>query len=188
MKKIFIKIIAILQPLLANAQSATIDGINYYLNSSTKTATFGQGSYSGDIIIPPQVTYNGVTYTVTSIGGQSFSGSGSRITSVTLPNTVTSIGMHAFWGLRDNTSIYIPSSVKAISDECAFQCDNALIHITDLEAWCSILFHPAAFYGERAPTYHRLFLNGNEIKNLVIPNSGRLSVLLHFLVAPVSLQ
>ena len=76
MKKILLTIIAILLPLMASAIAITQNGISYSLDSSTETAIVLLGTYSGDVNIPPHVTYEGVTYTVTSIGGQVFSRSG----------------------------------------------------------------------------------------------------------------
>lgn len=72
----------------------------YYLWTNNKTAlavsrqgdSFHSyiGDYSGDIVIPESVTYYGKTYPVTSIGPDAFVGS--DLTSVTIPNSVTSIG------------------------------------------------------------------------------------------------
>jgi hypothetical protein len=43
------------------------------------------------------------------------------------------------------------------------------VHITDLEAWCNISF---STYDSNPLTYaHHLYLNGEEVKDLVIPNS-----------------
>ena len=55
-------------------QAEVIDGINYKLNSSAKTAEVQSSSnkYSGDLKIPETVEYNGVTYNVTSIGERAF--------------------------------------------------------------------------------------------------------------------
>ena len=60
------------------------DGYYYYDNE-----------YSGDIVIPESVTYNGKTYSVTSIDGTAFYKC-SGLTSVTIPNSVASIGSSAF--------------------------------------------------------------------------------------------
>lgn len=53
------------------------------------------GGYSGDIVIPEKVTYNGVECSVTSIGEDAFYYCTS-LTSITIPNSVTSIGEDAF--------------------------------------------------------------------------------------------
>ncbi len=50
---------------------------------------------TGNLIIPSSVTYNGRTFSVTSIGADAFN-SCSGLTSVTIPNSVTSIGNSAF--------------------------------------------------------------------------------------------
>ncbi len=162
MKKFFIAIIAMLLSLMAGATE--INGINYSLDSSTKTASVSQGSYSGNVIIPSQVTYNGVTYTVTSIAGQSFYGS--NVTSVTIPNTVKVIPLGAFQYCNSLTSITIPSSVTKLEEE-SLGGFTGVIHITDLEAWCKTFVHPAAFYDSGC---YRLYLNGKEITDLVIPS------------------
>jgi hypothetical protein len=86
MRKIFITIIAMLLPLMASA--TYINGINYDLNSSAKMATVIEGSYSGNISIPSQVSYYGTTYSVTSIGYGAFKGC-RGLTSVTIPNNVS---------------------------------------------------------------------------------------------------
>ena len=66
--------------------------------------------------IPETVTYNGTTYSVTSIGDEAFYNCRS-LTSITIPNSVTSIGDEAFYNCRSLTSITIPNSVTSIGDE-----------------------------------------------------------------------
>lgn len=84
-----------------------------------------------------------------------------------IPNSVTSIGHGAFRECSGLTSISIPSSVTSIGSYAFDDCNNLTsIDISDLDAWCRITFAEYSFTND-----HRLFLNGEEIKELVIPNS-----------------
>ena len=83
------------------AYDAHIGGIYYNFNSINKTAEVthngSNGGYSGNITIPETITYNYIKYSVISIGKYAFDEC-SDLTSVTIPNSVTSIGDHAFSG------------------------------------------------------------------------------------------
>jgi hypothetical protein len=77
---------------------------------------------SGAITIPANVSYNSVSYTVTSIGANAFNDCDS-LTSVMIANTVTSIGYRSFaaFGL---SSISIPNSVTSIGDYAFSTCSR----------------------------------------------------------------
>ena len=106
MKKHILLLAIMLLPMVAGAYDAYIDGIYYSLNKEAKTATvtyaagysnYNQNAYTGKVNIPATVNYNGDVYNVTSIGYGAFQGC-SGLTSVTIPNSVTSIGGDAFDG------------------------------------------------------------------------------------------
>ena len=111
-------------PLLASAYDCQVDGIYYNLIPKGNVAEVTYrgirngnyySDYSGSVVIPEKFTYEGVEYSVTSIGNYAFSVS-SRLTSVTIPNSVTSIGDDAFSSCRGLTSVTIPNSVTSIGE------------------------------------------------------------------------
>ena len=145
-----------------------------------------------DLVIPNSVT---------SIGDDAFYGF-SGLTSITIPNSVTSIGNYAFYecsnlagiiigdsltsigykafsGCTGITGITIPSSVTSIGYDAFYGCFGlTAVHITDLKAWCDIVFKINPYYNSdyiphSNPLYHakHLYLNGEEVKDLIIPNS-----------------
>lgn len=163
----------LLLPLLSSAEEVRIGGLWYNLISKGKVAEViqdnGDGIYYGDIVIPDKVTYEDVEYSVTSIGGSAFYNC-SGLTSVIIGDNVTSIGDNAFYCCESLTSLSIPSGLTSIGRYTFYQC-NALtsVHITDLTAWCNIYFSHQ--YSNPLSCAHHLFINGEEIKDLVIPNS-----------------
>ena len=98
---------------------------------------------TGDLVIPSTVTYNDVSYTVTSIGSYAFSGC-SGLTSVTIPDGVTSIGDDAFRGCSGLTSVTIPDGVTTIGNS-AFRGCSGLTSVTIPDGVTSI--GSGAFYG-----------------------------------------
>ena len=126
MKQILILFIAIIAVANLSASTVQVDGIWYYLSSSTKVAFVvnpGDYEYSGSIVIPGKVTYKNLTYPVTAIAGGAFYDC-QRLTSISIPNSVTSIGGSCFYNCKGLTSVTIPNSVKAIEAYAFSDCDG----------------------------------------------------------------
>lgn len=134
------------------AHDFEVDGIYYNKINDSEVAVTYKGIYgtsavySGDILIPETVSYDGTLYSVTSIGEYAFYVCRS-ITSVNIPNSVisigneafsycesmtsvnigncvNSIGLQAFVGCKSLTSVDIPNSVTTIGSEAFRYCES----------------------------------------------------------------
>ena len=122
-----------------------IGDLYYNLDATNQTAEVTyqlyeqSNNYSGltTANIPASVSYNDVSYSVTSIGNEAFWGSG--LTSVTIPNSVTSIGYYAFRECSGLTSIEIPNSVTSIGT-MAFNCIGliSIVVASDNLNYCTV--------------------------------------------------
>ena len=140
MKKHLLLLFAALLPLVASAEKVEINGIWYNLVSKAKQAevTYKGDSYdsyydeySGSINIPATVTYDGVAYSVTSIGESAFEDC-SSLTAITLPASVTSIGGIAFNGCESLTDVYCNAEEIPHTSTNAFSgsnIENATLHV-----------------------------------------------------------
>ena len=116
-QRILAALIAVLCCSIASAEDFEVDGIYYnILSTEDKTVevtyrgsySSSYDEYSGNVVIPSSVIYNGNTYSVTSIGGWAFYDC-SSLTSITIPESVTSIGVAAFPYCDVLTSIQVDS-------------------------------------------------------------------------------
>ena len=181
-KKVFLCLLASVLFSIANAQNIDFADNDVKALCVTNWDTNGDGELSvaeaADVTTLGQVFKGNSNITsfdelqyftgLTSIGESTFYNC-SNLTSVTIPESVTSIGDDAFNGCSLLASINIPSSVNSIGARVFSGCNSmSSVQITDLTAWCNISFNSNASnplnYG------HHLFLNGEEITDLVIPN------------------
>ena len=177
-KQLFLTIALFWCSLLSFGQIFTYNNVKYTVTSPTTAAVANHsGSFSGQAIIYDSV-YDGVNWysvtnlevgafenctgltsvtipnSVTSIGNNSFRNSG--LASVTIPDSVTSIGISSFYGCTSLASVTIPNSVNSIGNSAFREC-SSLTSITIPNSVISI--------GNGA------FLNCTNLTSITIPNS-----------------
>jgi len=129
MKKLILLFVALSITGSIWAYDFAVGGVYYAISSSFSPYTVevthetGGNSYSGTVTIPSSVTYNSISYSVTSIGDYAFAMS-TGLTAVTIPLSVTSIGTYAFAASSGLTALTIPVSVTSIGDVAFAGCTN----------------------------------------------------------------
>jgi hypothetical protein len=168
--------------ITATAYDFEVDGI-YYNKLTNKTCevtyeTTSYKTYSGDIAIPQKVSFDGATYTVTSIGSSAFRycsnlisiafpssltsigdlafNSCTSLATVIIPNSVTAIRKYAFKGCTSLATVIIPNSITSIEDYVFEDC-TSLVSVTIPSSVTSI--------------GTAVFMGCISIKNINIPNS-----------------
>jgi len=129
--KLFTLLLAVAASVGTMFASTKIGDLYYNLDATNQTAEVTYqlkrdvNNYKGltTANIPAFVTYNSVSYSVTSIGDYAFYNC-RGLTSVTIPNSVTSIGNSAFEGCSSLTSIEIPNSVTSIGNDAFYGCSG----------------------------------------------------------------
>jgi hypothetical protein len=107
------------------AGSFTLNGISYNETSATEVEVIANNpAYSGAVTIPATVVYNGKTYDVRGIGTSAFKNC-TGLTSVVIPNSVTTIGYTSFESCTALTSLNLGEGVMRI-DQYAFNSCTAL--------------------------------------------------------------
>lgn len=154
---ICLTLIALCWTVAIQAQTATVDGINYSLNANAKTADVTGITISGDIVIPEKITVDGVEYSVKGMYRYVFSNCKS-ITSVKMPSvrylpeytfeecsnltsvdmpSVTNIGRWAFKNCESLTSVNMPSVTDISSnafDGCSSLTSVDMPSVTDISS------------------------------------------------------
>ncbi len=97
-QKIILFLVLLTAAFCAHAYDFEVDGIFYDINEDKAIVSYDESVgplYSGTVVIPETVTYDGTTYTVTAIKDGAFLYC-TELTNVTIPNSVIIIGKYAF--------------------------------------------------------------------------------------------
>lgn len=119
-----------------------VGGIYYNLDSDNHTAsvTYDEHDYSydtrytGDVVVPEEISVNDIKYTVTSLGDRCFEAC-TGLTSITIPSSVTSLGdecFHGCIGLEEITML--PTTVPYAGDYTFYETPLRTIYVANDEA------------------------------------------------------
>ena len=153
------------------AGAVIVDGLVYDINNDSNSVTLTYMSYEypsypdleGHISIPSSVEWQGKTYAVTKIDDWTFALC-DKITSVEIPNTVTSLGegvfygcsalsfvkisgpinlldKYVFCGCHNLKGLYLPSSLKGIYYNAFEECNNLRLLI------CKVMYPSEIVFG-----------------------------------------
>ena len=159
---------------VVSAHDLEVDGIYYNIidaNAKTLEVTFKgdnyydfQDEYSGEVEIPKVVIKGELIFNVVRIADNAFTNC-NGLTSVTIPNSITSIGEWIF-SCTGVTSIKIPNSVVEIKPFAFADCSN----LTSIEvAWDNTSYDSRDYCNAIIETATNTLIAG--CKNTVIPNT-----------------
>ena len=196
MKKLLVSLVFCFVALASKALNFTVNGIYYYTIDDERVGVNVESQwdavnskmdynyYTGNLTIPSTVTYNEKTYKVTRVylwgcseltslslpstleeiaeGGFADC---SGLTQIILPDSLKKIGRFAFQGCNNIKEITIPKSVREIGQDAFRLSGIEKLVIKDMAAWCGVKKS-----GGFINSYTKVFLNEEEIKDLVVPD------------------
>lgn len=156
--------------------SVIVIGDNAFRNCTGLTNVNIQNTLIGNYMFYGCTSLTDVTIpnSVTVIGNNAFYDCSSMET-VRIGNSVTTIGGSAFNNCKNLKTIHMGNSIESIGAGAFGGCYNvAQVHITDLDAWYKISYNhytATPFANTISTKRDGLFLNGNLIKEIIIPDT-----------------
>jgi hypothetical protein len=149
-------------------QRQPTEGLEYTISNDGKYYTVKGIGTTTDTNIVIASEYNNLP--VTYIDSSAFKNC-SKLTSVTIPDSVTSIGYDAFEDCSSLTSVTIGNGVTSIGSYAFYECGSlsSVYYSGDVAGWCNIAF---SGYNSNPLSYaHNLYINNQLVTDLVIPDS-----------------
>ena len=87
----------------------------YSMDFVEVTGNPGGGKYSGDVVVPGTVEYDGITYTVKGVGNRAFEGC-DDLRKVTISEGIYKIEAYAFYYCGNLERVILPSTLENIDD------------------------------------------------------------------------
>lgn len=112
-------------PIKVNPEDVEVNGICYTIYPAKKTAEViaNADGYSGDIVIPSEVEYEGVVYAVESIATDAFEYC-TGLKSVEIADGVTTFGRRVFSGCSNLVRVVLPATLKSMDVACFYRDVN----------------------------------------------------------------
>ena len=144
------------EPVQVNASTGVVEGGNknntkysnakYTLDTTNKTASVTKSAYdiSGEVVIMDRVYSGGQEYVVTELADSSFSDCG-YLSSIIIPDTVTTIGAYSFYYCSNLTNVVLGDGLVTLCDTAFGGCYNLSIELVIPDAVTTI--SRAAFGG-----------------------------------------
>ena len=152
---------------VAIAHDFEVDGICYNITGATdRTVEVTSGKYTGSVVVPESVDYDGSVYSVTAIGDYAlaYCNSLKNVTSLIPAENLFAIKENVFYNVDRKTCIlYVPKGARRVYESTSGW--NYFINVIDPEEPTAICDIPDA--GTGAGTVYDL--NGRAVKN---PTNG----------------
>lgn len=103
-----------------------VDGVLYDITSENTVNVGDNSAYKGnpDLVIPAKVTYGGKEYSVTGFCSRGSFFGNKKLTSVTIPNTITVIKDNTFTGCDNLKSVKLPNTITHIGNSAFSGCTS----------------------------------------------------------------